>query len=322
MQKNYALFFKLFLCFTFITSLTLFCACKTPEVKVENGLVYTMHKDELSISLETGASIENLLITSKTPELVLEDFCNQPSLKSITIDLPNAKKLTFAKKSFENCPNLQSITINVNQSCEILMKKKAFWACEALRTITFNGGETDMATKSFYCPNLENVYVNNGKLLYVTPLLKYSTNVKNVTLDNGYVYFWNNYYNYQKERLNIDLTIENVNLNNGSKWYFAYKHDAPYVKNMYFSDDFTFENSEVYSLRYDGFMSFGKYYEPVAQNIYLNKNCGNIPAKFFGEKGSATLYFNGSEEEWNALTIEEEENNSYFFDNIKVVTLN
>ena len=59
MQKNYAYFFKLFLCFTFITSLTLFCACKTPEVKVENGLVYTMNNDELSISLETGASTKS-----------------------------------------------------------------------------------------------------------------------------------------------------------------------------------------------------------------------------------------------------------------------
>ena len=136
MRRHLATLLKLVLCFLFVAPIALFCSCDKPETKTKDGLVYSFIKNQATISLEKGNEVENLVINCSASEVVLKNFSGQENLKTLTINLPNAKKVTFSKKSFQNCPNLQELTLTVGENCKVKIKKKAFWSCNALKTAT------------------------------------------------------------------------------------------------------------------------------------------------------------------------------------------
>ncbi len=79
---------------------------------------------------------------------------------------------------------------------------------------------------------------------------------------------------------------------------------------MVFKDGFTFAGSYIVSIE----TNWGDYSHPVAKNIYLPASVTSIPAGLFGDSTPDNadwrpqVYFAGTQEQWNAITIEARDN--------------
>jgi hypothetical protein len=191
---------------------------------------------------------------------------------------------------------------------DIEIQKSAFNTCSRLSSITFGGDYTYKIGEDAFanCKNMTDIDVGAATITNAESNVQYNllgASVTNLKVDGGNI-------------SHTTINVETLTLGKGSDVQF----ESGSISKAVFEDGYTFTDHNVSRFVTHGIYNITYTYYNFATNIYLPTSVTSIPDNFFGDDGGiTTVYFAGTEEQWNAVTIGASGNSNYSSDKVRVV---
>jgi hypothetical protein len=191
---------------------------------------------------------------------------------------------------------------------DIEIQKSAFNTCSRLSSITFGGDYTYKIGEDAFanCKNMTDIDVGAATITNAASNVQYNllgASVTNLKVDGGNI-------------SHTTINVETLTLGKGSDVQF----ESGSISKAVFEDGYTFTDHNVSRFVTHGIYNITYTYYNFATNIYLPTSVTSIPDNFFGDDGGiTTVYFAGTEEQWNAVTIGASGNSNYSSDKVRVV---
>lgn len=244
------------------------------------------------------------------------------ALKSLTFNVGN---ITINKDAFKNCKQLNKI--NFASSSEYKIEKNAFYNCTRLKVVHFSGESNVEIGKNAFklCTALEEFNVGKAKITASKTqdlnadvrIFGGSTNAT-ITINGGSLTY-------------LSDNVGGIRVGNNSKliftcWYSdtVNKSYQLNVNTAVFEEGYDFTGSNVYkAIAKDKFIFGNKLlYYSLADKIYLPTSVTNIPDYLFGNEGDGCkVYYAGTREQWNNLSVGTNGNDNYFNGKVEVVCM-
>lgn len=216
-----------------------------------------------------------------------------------------------------------------------------------VQTITFQGGRWELNKKLFSnASTLKKIIINDAEVNIAEKTFEKNSNLNEIFINDGTlnVNYTKEYYKYDSDMFVFDNSKVDIYLNNGTLFNLLDSInllDISGISNVNVDIDistnsYIFINKVVlhddvdlvkcsFKIRYDDWNLF-KYYEKyyaIGEQIYIPTTIDSIPEYFFGNdlRGDTKIkvFFEGTEEDWNKISIDNNGNENYYSGNISVV---
>jgi len=323
-------------------------------------LKYMMNdsKDGYIVSYIGSYDAEQLVIPAKYNGLPVVSvgayaFDASPNLKSVVFE--DVSKMTVGAHAFESCRALKSVVFKGKDISKLVIEKQAFEGCTALKSVSFGEGrleELTMLKSSFgKVTELEELSfagdenteitipansfpkelsidrlsfkggtitlthsVNNEYVVSVKEM-----NLRNANLESSYVNIFVDHLTVSGSSLSVS-NIGHIEIENSASHKYFTPAKTTGIARATFAEGFDFE-AGIYEHYYTkGIFNIKYYCLPYAAEIYLPASVTSIPANFFGNEGECTVFYNGTLEQWNKVTVAEEGNANYVEDRVAIKT--
>ncbi len=227
------------------------------------------------------ASLTSVTIPSSVTSIGDHAFWNCDSLKSITI--PN-KVTSIEHDTFQGCKSLESVIIPNSVTS---IGSHAFANCTSLTNITIPSSVTSIDDEAFYqCSGLTNVTISNGVTSIGNEAFRSCTNLKSVTLPNSVTEFGDAVF---RNCIRLATVTIPEGLTSIPEYTFYYCQSITSIT----------VPSKVTSIGSNAF-----YYCTDLARINIPSSVTSIGDAAFCRCGKlTTIYYSGSETQWNAISI-------------------
>ena len=227
------------------------------------------------------ASLTSIMIPNSVTSIGNHAFWNCDNLKSIII--PN-KVTSIEHDTFQGCKSLESVIIPNSVTS---IGSNAFANCKSLTSITIPSSVTSIGDEAFYqCSGLTNATISNGVTNIGNEAFQSCTNLTSVTLPNSVTELGDAVF-----RNCIRLTTVTIpeGLTSIPEYTFYYCQSITSIT----------VPSKVTSIGSNAF-----YYCTKLANVSIPSSVTSIGDAAFCKCGKlTTVYYSGSEAQWNAISI-------------------
>ena len=250
------------------------------------------------------SSLESMIIPDSVVNIGDSAFSGCISLKNITI--PNGIT-SIAQDTFSFCGSLENIII---PSSVTSIYSNAFCDCVSLKSIIIPNGVTDISDNTFgECSSLESITLPESVMSIGYCAFIYCSSLKKITIPNGVVNISSGAFYGCSSLENITIPNGVVNIGHSAFSGCSSLKSISLPDNVTSIDDYAFYNCNLLeSITIpDGVMcigdrAFGDCYS--LKNLFFSKSLKAIcNGAFLYTDNIENIYYEGSEEEWNAVTI-------------------
>ena len=291
-------------------------------------LIMTLSKGTMRVEKYFVAEEDGIVYSLRTNGYKIEGLYNDPEHLVIRANSQYATITYIPKNLFKGNKTIKSVSF-VDGDLEI--RKNAFKDCINLESVSFDAYSYNVAKNVFKnCVSIKEVKVlgstiNVSSNVYDSDAYRVFSNTSNATLILDGAKFKNFY--------DVFGTIIAKNTSYLIRHYdvsteFTEMPKDYITKTLVIEDGFNFNESEfknytrLYKFSFsDSYPEKDWKYFSQAQEIYLPSSITNIPEYFFGENPftqKIKVYFAGTEEQWNQITIAETGNSNYINGNVVV----
>lgn len=270
------------------------------------------------------SSVKTITFSSGITNFTIEDnaFSGAPVLESVILNGSGA--FSIGGGAFKNCTNLTSVSFNGEA---VYTLGDSFADNAKLASVTFSGNSSGNVIGDYAfnnCPSLTSVaFTGTGSYSIRDYSFAECRNISDFavgkatvsSLDDGTEFYsmfgedGTNSMSIDGGSVNIYADLDLLRVKSSSSILFSNRDSiatplpASSIKRAVFVDGFDFGEKTVSSIkRWNDWFTTLSVYVPIADSIYLPTSITSIPEAFVGDEQTCSIYYAGTEEQWNALS--------------------